>query len=238
MRLAAAILMSCILPAAAQWNDASLLDAWARPGTAQGNMAASWTGRNGPAIGTGITFTANGQMTSIGAATNILQTRFNGTFQTNDSCSFSCWFSTTSTADVAVFGYNAGVPGTYLEFGQQATPRLWFWSCRDGDSSTADSVTMTNAFNDGRPHFVTVVYDGVARQLRFFVDGIASSNTTVGANSGSAAKSITNGIGIFAVSRPGGAPLRPMPGTISFPRVDYIAGTLAFHLTLQAESLP
>lgn len=236
---AAVMLFALALPTLGQvWNDASLLDAWGRPGTADSGVASSWTQRNGPAIGTGIVFTAAGPMTSIGAATNILQTRFNGTFQTNDSCTFSCWFSTTSATDVAVFGYNAGSPGTYLEFGQQATPRLWFWSCRDGDSAGADLVTMTNNFADGRWHFVSVVYDGGARQLRAFVDGIASSNATVTANSGSAVKSITNGIGVFAVSRPGAGPLRSMPGLIAFPRVDNLAAGLDNHLTWMAEAMP
>lgn len=103
---------------------------------------------------------------------------------------------------------------------------------------SADVVSMTNNFADGVWHFATVVYDGSARQLRFFVDGIASSNATVTANSGSANKLITNGLGIMAVSRTTAGPLRPFNGRVSMPQVNAMPAYIGDHLSKASEFVP
>lgn len=234
-----ALIFFAALPALAQFGDDSRrIGQWLVPGTFSGTLAMDASGRSEPATATGITFQANGIATSTGAATNILQTKFTGTFRTNDSCSFSAWFSTTSTADLALFGFNAGSPGTYLEFGQQSSPRLWFFSCRDSDSSGTDVTTLTNNFADGGWHFVTATYDGEARQIRIYIDNVSSTSATVTANSGSANKLITNGVGLMAVSRPSAGPLRPWNGRIAFPRMDQTPATMGDHLARASEMVP
>lgn len=211
MRLAA-IIAVVAFPCIAQFNDARLMWRLLYPGTMSGSNAMDSTGRSGPAIATGITFAAS-SMSAGASATAILQTQMTGTLATNESCTATLWFKTQYVSNMALIGVNMGAPGTQIamEVGSVGTAYI---SCRDADSANADVCSITNELRDNKWHHFAGIYDGPAKQIRMYYDGNSSSNATVTTNSGSTAKTWTNGIGVGAIRALTGT-LRPFNGSIA-----------------------
>lgn len=210
MRLAA-IIAIIAFPCLAQFDDSRLMGRLLYPGTMSGSNALDSTGRSGPAIATGITFAAS-SMSAGASATAILQTQMTGSLATNESCTVTMWFKTQYVSNMALIGVNMGAPGTQIamEVGGVGTAYI---SCRDSDSSANDVCSVTNELRDNKWHHIAGMYDGTARQIRMYYDGNPSSNASVTANSGSAAKVWTNGLGIGAIRFTG--TLRPFNGSIA-----------------------
>lgn len=210
MRLAAIIALLA-LPSFAQFDDARLMGRWLYPGTMSGSNAMDSTGRTGPAVATGFVFAA-ASMSAGASSTAILQTQMTGTLATNESCTVSLWFKTQYVSNMALIGVNMGAPGTQIALEVGSVGKM-FVSCRDSDSSAGDVCSITNELRDNKWHHVAAMYDGTARQIRMYYDGAPSSNATVTAESGSAAKTWTNGLGIGAIRLTGA--LRPFNGSIA-----------------------
>jgi hypothetical protein len=186
------------------------------PGGQVGSIVEDAAGLSGAAAATGWVFTAT-SATNAGAAGSVIHTKLTGTLATNESCAIALWFKVAATQDQALAGVNMGSPGTLmaLELNRPAGGGNGIYmSCRDADSSSGDLVMMTNNVRDGQPHHVVAMYDGNARQLRMYLDGNPSSNTTVTAESGSTFKTWATGIGIGGLTRTNAAPLRPFAGSL------------------------
>lgn len=233
MRLAAVIALLA-LPALAQFDDSRLMGRWLYPGTMSGSNALDSTGRTGPAIATAVTFAAS-SVVCPASATGILQTQMKGTLATNESCTVTLWFKTQYSSNTSLIGVNMGAPGTQITMEVGGVGSLYI-GCRDSDSSASDVCSITNNLSDNKWHHIAGMYDGTARQLRMYYDGNPSSNATVTANSGSAAKTWTNGLGIGATRFTGA--LRPFNGSIADVRLYRAALTQDEILSIASEFVP
>lgn len=211
------IVIACLLAgnAFAQWGeDSRTMGRYLFPGGQVSTFAADAAGLNGTAGATGWTFTATSAFSTNFGTTNLIQTPLTGTLATNESCAIALWFKTSATSsNMALSGVNMGSPGTLLSL-ELGSGSGAFISCRDSDSSASDTCSITNELRDGNWHHICAMYDGNARQIRLYYDGAASSNASVSANSGSAAKTWTTGLGIGGLARPSAAPLRPFIGSL------------------------
>ena len=235
------VIIACLLAgnAFAQWGeDSRTMARYLFPGGQSAVTASDAAGLNGIAGATGWVFSATSASAATFAATNLIQTPLTGTLATNESCAIALWFKTSATAsNMALAGVNMGSPGTLLSLELGSGSGI-FISCRDSDSTSSDTCSMTNEYRDNAWHYVTAMYDGNARQLRMYVDGLASSNASVTANSGSANKAWTTGIGIGGLARPSAAPLRPYIGSLWGFKIDRYAPSLEDHNADRSKGFP
>lgn len=149
---------------------------------------------------------------ATGGAAQIAQTTFTPTIQTGRSFSIGGWIKTSATNDASLMGGNMGSPGALIDLAAYSASFTGaYFSVRDDDSSSADTCAAQVDVRDGQWHQIMGVFDASAATISLYVDGLYRSSATITVNS-SGLKTFITPIGLLAVSRSSGAPLRTIRG--------------------------
>lgn len=199
----------------AQASDAHVAPVWLTPGRCGELIFRDMTGSVRDGINSGMVARAN-YYSATGGAAQILATLYAPTIPSGQSFSVWAWIRGTSgSAEHAAMGCNQGAPGALIDLELWSTGLGAYFGVRDDDSSVVDFVAHSSInWRDSAWHFLCGVYDADAGQMRLFVDLTQRSSTNITANS-NAKKTLSAGIGLGAIQRSSGSPLRPVVGDIS-----------------------